>query len=104
MIQVPLNLLAIAYVAANVIGILLMYTDKKHSKFGIQRISTRVLMTAGALGGAPGMWMAMYVLRHKTHHRQYKIAFPLMFLAHILIFVWMRYSNFVMLVMTATEE
>ena len=104
MIQIPLNLLTIAYVAANIIGILLMYTDKKHAKFGIQRVPKRVLMMAGALGGAPGMWMAMYVLRHKTHHRQYKIAFPLMFLAHILIFIWMRYSNYVMLLMGPAEE
>lgn len=104
MIQIPLNLLTIAYVAANLIGILLMYTDKKHAKFGIRRVSKRVLMTAGALGGAPGMWMAMYVLRHKTHHREYKIAFPLMFLVHILIFVWMRYSNYVVLLLDAVEE
>ena len=71
--------------------------DKNRAKFGIERVPERVLMFFGIIGGAAGMLMMMHLVRHKTRRPKFKVGFPIMIVFHVLVFVWIRYSSFIMI-------
>ena len=61
----------------NVLGLLLMYADKRRAKRKSWRIPERTLLLVAALGGGLGSLMGMYLFRHKTRHRKFTILVPL---------------------------
>ena len=48
------------------IGFLTMLTDKRRAGRNRQRIPERVLLSIGALGGFPGVWLGIVSIRHKS--------------------------------------
>ncbi|MBE6631644.1 MAG: DUF1294 domain-containing protein [Ruminococcaceae bacterium] len=56
---------------------ILMAVDKAKAKRRGYRIPELTLLGLAAMGGAPGMWLAMGLLRHKTLHLRFKICAPL---------------------------
>jgi uncharacterized membrane protein YsdA (DUF1294 family) len=51
---------------SNLIAFLLFGWDKFQAGRSGSRVSERLLILAGALGGWPGGWIAMQLFRHKT--------------------------------------
>lgn len=47
-------------------GVALMAIDKRRAQENRPRISERTLLTLGALGGFPGIWFGIDVIRHKS--------------------------------------
>ena len=61
----PLNII-VYIVVINLIGLLVMYVDKKKAKYGKWRISEKTLLIIAMLGGVIGTIAGMYWFRHKT--------------------------------------
>lgn len=97
MIELQMKNIVIALLLVNFVGILATYIDKNRAKFGIERVPERVLMFLGAIGGAAGMLMMMHLIRHKTRRQKFMVGFPIMIVVHVLIFIWVRYSSFIMI-------
>ena len=97
MIEVDIKNIIMVYLAINLVGMLAVYIDKNRAKFGIERVPERVLMFFGIIGGAAGMLMMMHLVRQKTRRPKFKVGFPIMIVFHVLVFVWIRYSSFIMI-------
>lgn len=69
----------------NLICFLLMRHDKQQAKAGGRRTPERTLFISAACFGAIGGTLAMYLFRHKTQHWYFKVFFPLMMLAQIVL-------------------
>lgn len=68
----------------NVVAFILMGIDKLKAKKGWWRIPEKVFFVLAVLFGAPGVWLGMYVFRHKTQHRSFKIGVPIALMLNIL--------------------
>lgn len=82
------NLLLILYlISINLIGFLCMKNDKKFAQKNKRRISERNLMLIALIGGTLGIWIGMYIFRHKTHKLTFAIGLPIIFLFQICLFI-----------------
>lgn len=74
---VPSALLGGWILAWSILGHLHMALDKKASRTrGKRRTPERRLLGLALVGGAPGIWLAMHRLRHKTKHARFRILVP----------------------------
>lgn len=60
----------------NVTGFFMMGADKRRAKKRQWRISERALFLVSLSGGSIGVWIGMYVFRHKTKHRYFVWGIP----------------------------
>ena len=61
----------------NATGFLVMTADKLFAKANAWRVPERTLLGVAAMGGSIGVWLAMYIVRHKTKHMKFVIGVPL---------------------------
>lgn len=78
-----LNALALWLTAVNTSAVMMTCADKRFAMKGRRRISEKALFTAALLGGAPGMYAAMRLIRHKTLHKRFMIGLPVIMVLHI---------------------
>lgn len=83
----PLNII-IYLLAINLIGLLMMYIDKKKAKYGRWRISEKSLLIAALLGGSVGTITGMYWFRHKTQKIKFTLGFPTILISEIIIITY----------------
>lgn len=74
-------------IAINLVGFIAMAVDKSKAKHRARRISEKSLLTLAILGASPGVWIAMYVLHHKTKKRKFSIGVPGILIMQILLFL-----------------
>ena len=60
----------------NAAGFLVMTADKLYAKSNAWRVPERNLLGIAAIGGSIGVWLAMYIVRHKTKHMKFVIGVP----------------------------
>lgn len=72
----------------NLIGILIMYIDKKRAKYGRWRIPEKTLIIIGLLGGSVGCMIGMYSFRHKTQKLKFTLGYPTILIAQIIIITY----------------
>lgn len=65
----------------NAAGLVLMLLDKRYAIRGTRRIPEATLMSAAALGGSVGVWLGMYLFRHKTRKPKFYLGVPLILAA-----------------------
>ncbi len=70
------TILSVYLLLMNAAGFLIMLIDKKKARRGAWRIPEAQLMLTAALGGSVGVWLAMYLFRHKTRHMKFVIGVP----------------------------
>ena len=73
-------------VLINLLAIFLMGLDKYKAIHQKWRISEKLLFTIAMLGGAIGMYFAMYFFHHKTLHLSFKIGIPLLIGLNLIIY------------------
>lgn len=77
----------------NALGLLLMLADKQKARKKRWRIPEATLMGVAAIGGSAGVFLGMYLFRHKTRHPKFTVGVPLLLMLHgILIFLFLRQS------------
>lgn len=83
----PLNVI-IYLLIINLIGILIMYIDKRKAKYGKWRIPEKTLLIIALLGGSVGTIIGMYTFRHKTQKLKFVLGFPTILIAEIVIITY----------------
>ena len=72
----------------NLIGVLIMYIDKRKAKYGRWRIPEKTLLTVALLGGTVGTLIGMYWFRHKTQKLKFVLGFPTILISEIVIITY----------------
>ena len=83
----PLNIV-IYFLVINLIGILIMYIDKKKARYGRWRISEKTLLIIALLGGSIGTMIGMHLFRHKTQKIKFTLGFPTIFISEVVIIIY----------------
>ena len=66
-------------IVMNLIGLIVMKSDKKRAINGEWRIPEKMLFLVSVLGGSVGTWAGMYLYRHKTKHWYFTFFMPIIF-------------------------
>ena len=80
-----MKLFVIYLAVMNVIGVAVMWSDKKRARLHRWRIPEKVLFGVSLLGGSAGTWAGMYLFRHKTKHWYFVVGMPLILAIQIVI-------------------
>lgn len=75
----------VGYIIMNFIGLIVMKVDKERAKKHQYRISEKTLWLVALFGGAVGTTLGMQLYRHKTKHLSFKVGFPLLAAAEIIL-------------------
>ena len=78
---------------ANLIGLLLLWADKRRASHNLWRISEMTLFMPAILGGTPGCLIGMYLFRHKTRHPKFTIGMPLLLLLQAGLVLWFLFFS-----------
>jgi len=76
----------------NVLAFVVMGIDKQKAIKHKRRISERMLMTLGLLGGAVGVIIGMVVWKHKLSKPKFTIFIPILILCDWIIFYFVTIS------------
>lgn len=85
----PVQIITVYLAVINLLGIFVMWSDKRRARKGAWRIKERTLFAVALLGGALGTTLGMYLFRHKTKHWYFKYGFPVVLIAETTLFVWL---------------
>jgi len=78
-------------VIINLIGIFVMWYDKRRAKKGAWRIKEKTLFLVALLGGCLGTTLGMYWFRHKTQHWYFKFGLPAILILETALVVWVMF-------------
>ena len=84
-----MKLFAIYLAVMNVIGVAVMWSDKKRARLHRWRIPEKVLFGVSLLGGSAGTWAGMYLFRHKTKHWYFVIGTPLILVCQAALAIYL---------------
>lgn len=72
-------------VIINIVGFACMYFDKRAARLNRYRISEKFLFTIAIIGAVIGVWIGMYMFRHKTKKLHFVFGMPIILIIQILI-------------------
>ncbi len=75
----------------NLIGFLMMWSDKRKAKKGKWRIPEQTLFIVTALGGGVGTIAGMYTFRHKTQKLKFTIGLPALVILEIVAIIYIKF-------------
>lgn len=84
-----MKLFAIYLAVMNVIGVAVMWSDKKRARLHRWRIPEKVLFGVSLLGGSAGTWAGMYLFRHKTKHWCFVAGMPLILVCQAALAIYL---------------
>lgn len=87
--------IAIYYlVIINLITFIAYGVDKLKAKKGYWRIPESTLLLLAFAGGSVGAWLGMQTFHHKTMHKKFKLGVPLIFIAQVIVALYIYiYTN-----------
>jgi len=77
-----IQFITIYYLLLSLIGFVSMWQDKRKARNGQYRTPEATLLAIAFLGGAPGTFIAMQIVRHKTQKAKFQLLVPLAILLH----------------------
>lgn len=84
-----MKLFAIYLVVMNVLGVAVMWSDKRCARLHRWRIPEKMLFGVSLLGGSAGTWAGMYLFRHKTKHWYFVIGMPLILVCQAALAIYL---------------
>ena len=84
-----MTLFAIYLVVMNVLGVAVMWSDKRRARLHRWRIPEKVLFGVSLLGGSAGTWAGMYLFRHKTKHWYFVVGMPLILVCQAALAIYL---------------
>ena len=75
-------------IVINLIGILIMYIDKRRAMYGRWRIPEKTLIIIALLGGSIGCMIGMKLFRHKTQKIKFVLGYPTILIAETILIVY----------------
>lgn len=86
-----MKLFAIYLVVMNVLGVAVMWSDKRRARLHRWRIPEKVLFGVSLLGGSAGTWAGMYLFRHKTKHWYFVVGMPLILVCQAALAIYLMH-------------
>lgn len=80
-----MRLIPLFLLGMNILGFLLMLSDKQRAQRGRWRIRERTLFLVAVLGGSLGCILGMWLFHHKTKHLYFTLGMPLILLVQLII-------------------
>lgn len=78
------------FLAINIMSFVVMLIDKQRAVRGnTNRISEGVMFFWSAVFGSLGIYVGMYVFKHKTRKWYFKIGLPLLFVQNIIVLYYL---------------
>ena len=74
----------------NIIGLLVMWLDKRKARRHEWRIPEKTLFLVSILGGSIGTLAGMYLFHHKTKHWYFVVGMPLILILQVVVGFWVR--------------
>lgn len=74
------------FLAVSVIGAIVCIYDKIAAPRDWRRVPERTLFFWALVGGGPGVYLTMLLMRHKTLHRRFMLGVPAIMMLQILLF------------------
>ena len=84
-----MKLFAIYLVVMNVLGVAVMWSDKRRARLHRWRIPEKVLFGVSLLGGSAGTWAGMYLFRHKTKHWYFVVGMQLILVCQAALAIYL---------------
>lgn len=84
-----MKLFAIYLVVMNVLGVAVMWSDKRRARLHRWRIPEKVLFGVSLLGGSAGTWAGMYLFRHKTKHWYFVVGMPIILVCQAALTIYL---------------
>lgn len=84
-----MKLFAIYLVVMNVLGVAVMWSDKRRARLHRWRIPEKVLFGVSLLGGSAGTWAGMYLFRHKAKHWYFVVGMPLILVCQAALAIYL---------------
>ncbi len=84
-----MKLFAIYLVVMNVLGVAVMWSDKRRARLHRWRIPEKVLFGVSLLGGSAGTWAGMYLFRHKTKHWYFVVGMPIILVCQAALAIYL---------------
>lgn len=84
-----MKLFAIYLAVMNVIGVAVMWSDKRRARLHRWRIPEKVLFGVSLLGGSAGTWAGMYLFRHKTKHWYFVVGMPIILVCQAALAIYL---------------
>lgn len=79
----------------SVISFIIMVIDKKRAIKKKWRIKENTLISLGIIGGAPGVLIAMVVLKHKLSKKKFYFGIPIIYLLESLLIIILNINNYI---------
>lgn len=83
-----MEILAIYLVIINLVGVFVMWADKRKAQKDKWRIPEKTLFLVALLGGCLGTTLGMYLFRHKTKHWYFKYGMPVILVTEAALLVY----------------
>ena len=77
------------FAVMNVLGVAVMWSDKRRARLHRWRIPEKVLFGVSLLGGSAGTWAGMYLFRHKTKHWYFVVGMPLILVCQAALAIYL---------------
>ena len=88
-------IVAVYFVAINVYGFFLIRLQRKeHEECAEKQISDGKLFIAGALGGATGVYLAMFVYKYRLDSLFLMVSMPVLITVNIYVLIFGFYNDF----------
>lgn len=84
-----MKLFAIYLAVMNVLGVAVMWSDKRRARLHRWRIPEKMLFGVSLLGGSAGTWAGMYLFRHKTKHWYFVVGMPLILVCQAALAIYL---------------
>jgi len=85
------TMVVVYLVIINLLGLFVMWSDKRKAKKGAWRIKESTLFLVALLGGSLGTTLGMYWFQHKTKHWYFKYGFPAILIVESALVVWVLF-------------
>ena len=80
-----MKLIPLFLLGMNILGFVLMFSDKRRAARGRWRIRERTLFLVAVFGGSLGSILGMCLFHHKTKHWYFILGMPLIFLIQLAV-------------------
>ena len=75
-------------IVINLIGLFIMYLDKKKAMYGRWRIPEKSLIIIALLGGSIGCMIGMKLFRHKNQKIKFVLGYPTILIAELILIIY----------------
>lgn len=87
-----MDTLLIYLLIINVVTFIIAGIDKRAAVYNRWRVPEKTLFGLSIIGGAVGLYIAMFFFRHKTKHASFTIGIPVIIVIH-LVLIWYFFFN-----------